>query len=265
MTSRRALLGAVASGMALPALAAPALPQCRAGTLYLTIDTGWGREAEAIAAVLRRREVKATLFLADEPDFRGGTTLGPAWAGFWRERAAEGMPSAAIPAGTGISAAMLGRTGCATPPAAPARAARCWTAPGCVPSWQKPIALLRQVAPEAQVLPLWRAPGGRTTPNALRLAAACGLRHQGWSANGFLGDELDSAAHPNKALLAQALRRTQDGEVLLMHWGVRSRRSPSGWCSRMWWQGLQARGFCFATLLKPDAFTFVHDSPRLVA
>ena len=32
---------------------------CPAGTLYLTIDTGWGREAEKIAEILRRRGVRA--------------------------------------------------------------------------------------------------------------------------------------------------------------------------------------------------------------
>jgi pimeloyl-ACP methyl ester carboxylesterase len=38
---------------------------------------------------------------------------------------------------------------------------------------------LRAAVPEAVVLPLWRAPGGITTPNALRMAEACGFRHQG--------------------------------------------------------------------------------------
>jgi peptidoglycan/xylan/chitin deacetylase (PgdA/CDA1 family) len=112
----------------------------------------------------------------------------------------------------------------------------------------RPIDTLRAMAPGANVLPLWRAPGGRTTPNALKLAAACGLRHQGWSARGFLGDELDSKAQPNRALLAQALSRTRDGEVLLMHWGVRSRREPFGLIFEEMVAELQARGFCFATL-----------------
>ena len=61
-------------------------------------------------------------------------------------------------------------------------------------------------------------------PGAVALARQCGLTHQGWTANGFLGDELDSGAHPNSALLARNLARIRDGEVLVMHWGVRSRR-----------------------------------------
>lgn len=256
--ARRALLRAALGGLAAlplagraPAqpLARPGLPQCRAGTLYLTIDTGWGREAEAIAEAMRARGVKATLFVADEPDFRGGRTLDEAWAPFWRARAAEGHAFAshtwrhwyfgADPGPGQVRYASRRGEGSAV-----------LDGDGLCAELARPVAALRALAPEARVLPLWRAPGGRTTPNALRLAAACGLRHQGWSANGFLGDELDSAAHPNAALLARALRGVRPDEVLLMHWGVRSRREPFGLVFPELLDGLLARGFCFATL--PD-------------
>ena len=98
------------------------------------------------------------------------------------------------------------------------------------------------------MIPLWRAPGGIVTPNAVRMASACGLRHQGWTANGFLGDELDSRTHPNAALRDRALRSVRDGEVLVMHWGVRSRRDPYAQVLDEVISGLQARGFCFAPL-----------------
>lgn len=111
-----------------------------------------------------------------------------------------------------------------------------------------PITRLRAAAPDAMVLPLWRAPGGITTPNAVRLAEACGLRHQGWTRNGFLGDELNSDTHPNTSLRDQALRNLRDGEVLVMHWGVRSRKDPYAHVFEEVVSGLQARGFCFATL-----------------
>ena len=107
---------------------------------------------------------------------------------------------------------------------------------------------LQQLAPEARVLPLWRAPGGITTPNALAMAAACGLRHQGWTANGFWGDELDSATHPNAELARRAIERTRDGEVVVMHWGIRSRRDPFAGVLEEVIVGLQARGLCFAAL-----------------
>ena len=102
--------------------------------------------------------------------------------------------------------------------------------------------------PDAVVLPLWRAPGGITTPNALRMAESCGLRHQGWTQNGFLGDELNSDAHPNAALRDRALRSVRDGEVLVMHWGVRSRKDPYANILEDVLAGLQARGFCFGQL-----------------
>jgi peptidoglycan/xylan/chitin deacetylase (PgdA/CDA1 family) len=197
---------------------------------------------------MRQREIRATLFLADEPDFRGGTTLGPGWADFWRERVAEGHAFASHTARHWYFSGDVGADRVRYASRRGPQGSEVLDGAGLCAELARPIDLLRQVAPAAQVLPLWRAPGGRTTPNALRLAAACGLRHQGWSANGFLGDELDSAAHPNKALLAQALRRTQDGEVLLMHWGVRSRREPFGLVFEDVVAGLQARGFCFATL-----------------
>lgn len=262
---RRGLLKAAAAALALPvaggsptrpALARPgrAGPEaagaaaCRGGTLYLTIDTGWSREAERIAEILRRRDVRATLFVADEPSFRGDTTLSDAWAPFWRARAAEGHVFASH---TWRHWYFRGDPGPGRVRYA-SRQARGGeeildTAALCA-ELERPVRRLRQMVPEAVVLPLWRAPGGITTPNALAMAEACGLRHQGWSANGFLGDELDSDKHPNRALLARNLRRIGEGEVLVMHWGVRSRREPFAGILDDLIAGLQARGFCFAPL-----------------
>ncbi len=241
---RRALL---AVGLASPALAGPALAQSCRGTLYLTIDTGWSREAEQLAEVLRRRQVRATLFVAHEPSFRGDRTLDASWAPFWRARAAEGH----------VFASHTWRHWYFTGDAGPGRtryvsrareggeildqAALC-------AELARPIEALRAMVPNAPVLPLWRAPGGIVTPEARRMAQACGLRHQGWSAHGFLGDELASEAHPNAALLRRNLANIRDGEVLVMHWGVRSRREPFAGIFDDLIGGLQARGFCFAPL-----------------
>ncbi len=60
-----------------------------AATVYLTIDTGNMEPAEQIAAILRKHQVKATFFLADEKTKRGDTSLDPAWAPFWRALAAD--------------------------------------------------------------------------------------------------------------------------------------------------------------------------------
>ena len=73
-------------------LAAPAVARAQpsGGTLYLTIDTGWSREADAIAATLRRHAIRATLFVANEPTHRGDRQLEEGWAPFWRARVEEG-------------------------------------------------------------------------------------------------------------------------------------------------------------------------------
>nr|WP_270938852.1 polysaccharide deacetylase family protein [Roseomonas sp. MO-31] len=242
---RRGLLGA-----GLAALAAPAVAQAPAGCagpVYLTIDTGWSREAEQIAAILKRRGVRATLFIADEPTFRGDTTLSDAWAPFWRARAAEGHVFASHtwrhwyfrgdPAAGQVN--FVARSGPGSEVLDQAKLCA---------ELARPVEALRRMAPEAVVLPLWRAPGGITTPNALRMAAACGLRHQGWTRNGFLGDELDSAQHPNAVLLRRNLANIRPGEVLVMHWGVRSRREPFAGIMEELVAGLLARGLCFETL-----------------
>ena len=96
--------------------------------------------------------------------------------------------------------------------------------------------------------PIWRAPGGRTTPNALAAAKACGYRHVGWSPAGFLGDELPSATHPNRALVEQAVRSVRDGDVLMMHLGIWSRQDPFAPMLDELLARLKGRGFCFATI-----------------
>lgn len=244
----RILVGCLAIAMLAPSgLAARTPAACGAGTIYLTIDTGWGREAERIADILKRRGIRATLFVANEPTHRGDRSLEPGWAEFWRARAAEGH----------VFASHTDRhwyfRGDPTPGEVrfvsfdKKNETRMDQAAMCR-ELNAPIERLRAAVPDAVVLPLWRAPGGITTPNALRMAEACGLRHQGWTANGFLGDELNSDAHPNAALRDRALRSIRDGEVLVMHWGVRSRKDPYANILEDVLAGLQAKGFCFGQL-----------------
>jgi peptidoglycan-N-acetylmuramic acid deacetylase len=229
-------------------LTAPGVAAARCkGVVYLTIDTGWGREAERIAAILRRRGIRATLFVADEPSFNGTTTLSDAWAPFWRARAAEGHVFASHtwrhwyfrgdPAPGRVRYVSRG-----------GRQAEVLDQEALCAELRRPTERLREMVPDAVILPLWRAPGGITTPNAIAMAEACGLRHQGWTANGFWGDELDSAAHPNAALAERAIRRTRPGEVVVIHWGVRSRQVPFAEVLEHVLEGLQARGLCFDVL-----------------
>jgi peptidoglycan-N-acetylmuramic acid deacetylase len=242
---RRAALALGAAGASAPGAGVSAA--AGAAPVYLTIDTGWSREAERIAAILAARGIRATLFVADEPTWRGDRTLDDAWAPFWRDRAHEGHAFASHtwrhwyfvgdPAPGRVRFAARDGGGAETLDAAALAA-----------ELARPVARLRALAPAATVLPLWRAPGGRLTPNARAMAAAAGLRHQGWTANGFWGDELESGAHPNVALAARAVERTRPGEVVVLHWGVRSRRDPFAQVLADVLDGLRARGLRFAVL-----------------
>jgi peptidoglycan/xylan/chitin deacetylase (PgdA/CDA1 family) len=240
---RRTLL----AGLAASSVASAAAASAARAPVYLTIDTGWSREAEQIAAILARRQVRATLFVADEPTFRGDRSLDEGWAPFWRARAAEGHVFASHTwrhwyfrgsAGPGrVHYAQRGGPGAEVLD----QATLC-------EELARPIQRLRTMVPGAQVLPLWRAPGGIVNGGVVELAAACGLRHQGWTANGFWGDELDSAAHPNSSLARRAIERTRPGEVVVLHWGVRSRREPFALVLEEVIAGLQSRGLHFAPL-----------------
>jgi peptidoglycan/xylan/chitin deacetylase (PgdA/CDA1 family) len=98
-------------------------------------------------------------------------------------------------------------------------------------------------------LPLFRAPGGKTSPALLRTARACGYAHVGWARAGFLGDELSSQAHPNAQLLQTALADIRPGDILMAHLGIWSRQDP--WAPAVLEPlilGLKQKGFCFATL-----------------
>ena len=98
-------------------------------------------------------------------------------------------------------------------------------------------------------LPLFRAPGGKTSPSLLAAAKQCGFAHVGWADAGFLGDELPSDKYPNALLLQRALKNIRTGDILMAHLGIWSRQDP--WAPAVLEpliEGLKAKGFCFATL-----------------
>ncbi len=152
------------------------------GTVYLTLDTGHMAPAEEMAAILRKHDVKATFFLANEKTRRGDTSLDPSWAGFWKARVAEGH-------GFG------------------SHTWRHWyfrqdvgNRVTYVPWGEKSGETLDQAGVCAEIRKseeafkamtgrgfdgIWRAPGGKLTPNASRFAESCGYRHVAWSAAGF--------------------------------------------------------------------------------
>ena len=104
-------------------------------------------------------------------------------------------------------------------------------------------------------LPLYRAPGGKTSPALLAAARQCGYLYVGWAPAGFLGDELPSDKYPNAVLLQRALRDVRPGDVLLAHLGIWSRQDP--WAPAVLEPlivGLKQRGFCFRTLSEHPAY-----------
>ena len=229
-------------------------PACQK-PVYLTFDTGHMGVAPLIADVLRREQVKVTFFLANEPTRSGGSSLDDEWAPWWKARAAEGH---AFASHTWSHVYWLAdeRGGFRMRPSAGPEAgkARHWTAAEYCAEIERPAARFATMT-GGRMLPIFRAPGGKTSPKLLAAARACGWTHAGWSAAGFLGDELPSERHPNAMLLERALRDLRSGDVLLAHLGIWSRKDA--WAPAVLEPliaGLKQRGFCFATLRENPAY-----------
>jgi len=250
--------------VALLALAAVSAAQegCR-GAVYLTLDTGNMRHAELIAETLRKHDVKATFFLANERTPRGDFSLDPTWAGFWKARAAEGHAFGTHTwrhgrfVADGASGAVRYR-----PQFGEAAGRTLTLAPAQVCEELRRVGVTFEAMTGRPLDPLWRAPGGHTTPNALAAAQACGFSHVHWAPAGFLGDELPSDQFPNEVLLKRALRDVRDGDVLMAHLGIWSRAEPFAPMLDPLIEGLKQRGLCFRTLLEHPRFRARPDVPR---
>lgn len=236
---------------------APAAAPC-GKPLYLTFDTGHMGVAPLVADVLKRQQVLVTFFAADEKTRDGGSSLGPEWAGWWKARANEGH---AFASHTLDHVYWRGDVPGAEPrfrvsPSQGPQAGQQFT-------WSagQYCEQIRQAADRLQSytgvrpLPLFRAPGGKTSPRLVAAAEACGFRHVGWAPAGFLGDELPSESHPNAALLDKALRDLRAGDILVAHLGIWSRKDP--WAPAVLEPliaGLKEKGFCFRTLREHPAY-----------
>lgn len=222
---------------------AGAADACR-GTVYLTLDTGGMHQAENIARILRKHDVRVTFFLANEKTFRGDWSLDASWTDYWKARVAEGHAFGSHTWHHGNFRADL--AGGAVRYVVNGKAQELDPAGVC--------GELDRVADRFKVLtgrgldPIWRAPGGRTTPNTLAAAKQCGYRHVHWADAGFLGDELPSDKYPNDVLLKRALANIRDGDILMAHLGIYSRKDPFAPMLDPLIAGLKSRGLCFATL-----------------
>nr|WP_325341345.1 polysaccharide deacetylase family protein [Xylophilus sp.] len=241
-------------------MSAPASGWAAAGCtkpLYLTFDTGHMEVAPLIADVLKREQVQVTFFAAQERTKQGDGSLGEHWAPWWKARAAEGHAFASHTYDHAYWRADLPGTPQRfriRPSAGPdAGKDQVMDAAGYCEELRRASRRLQEVTGE-KPLPLFRAPGGRTSPKLLASARACGYAHVGWAPAGFLGDELPSESFSNDALLDKALRNIKSGDILMAHLGIWSRRDP--WAPAVLeplLRGLKARGFCFETLREhPD-------------
>ncbi len=226
--------------------------------LYLTFDTGHMEVAPLVAEVLKRQNVRVTFFAANERTKVGDGSLGNHWAPWWKARAAEGHEFASL---TYNHVYWRGDLPGIEPkfriqPTAGALEGRefTWDAK----KYCEEIAYASERLQDftgKKPLPLFRAPGGKTSPRLLAVAKSCGFEHVGWSAAGFLGDELPSEKFSNEALLKKALRDIKRGDILMAHLGIWSRKDP--WAPTVLEpliMGLKDKGFCFATLRDHPAY-----------
>ena len=216
------------------------------GVVYLTMDTGHMQPAEEMAAVLNKYGVKATFFLANEKTKRGDTSLDPAWTAFWKARADEGH---AFGSHTWRHWIFRGDVGVdkVRYVAAGAKSGETLDAVGVCAELKKSETAFKAMTGRG-FDGIWRAPGGKLTPNATRFAAACGYRHVPWSAAGFSGDELSSDKFPSHALIKTQLANIKDGDILLWHLGIWSRKDPLYLRFDELIGGLKAKGLCFARI-----------------
>ena len=218
--------------------------------VYLTFDTGNMSVAEDVANTLRKHQIKVSFFLANEKTKRGDFSLDSSWKNYWSQLKKDGH-------------AFGNHTFHHTYFQKDLMRDRVLAKSQFGPSAGKSVELNTQgLCQELQLVndrfqsltgskldPIWRAPGGKVSQQYIEMGHACGYTHIGWSAVGFLGDELPSEKYSNAHLLDKALKGIRSGDVLMAHLGIWSRKDP--WAPAVLEPlivGLKKKGFCFATI-----------------
>jgi peptidoglycan/xylan/chitin deacetylase (PgdA/CDA1 family) len=246
---RAALFAAAAFPMAWGNATTDAPAACK-GTIYLTFDTGSQSQAKFIKDTLDKHHIKATFFMANEKTINGDYTLDPSWAPFWKSLVAEGHAFGThtfdhvyvqkdLPDGRIEMKPQFG---------ANAGKKLAWTPQQYCDELNRVATRFHELT-GANIDHFWRAPGGHLTPNLLKAGEACGYQHVGWADAGFSGDELPSEKWPNQMLLNRMLKNLKDGDIVMAHLGIWSRKDP--WAPAVLdplITGLEQKGFCFATL-----------------
>jgi peptidoglycan-N-acetylmuramic acid deacetylase len=264
---------ALAAGLAATCLMAASLSASAhaeapcAQPVYLTLDTGHMGVAPLVAEVLARQQVKVTFFLANERTQRvggrpEGSTLDEHWAPWWKSMAQAGHDFGSHTWDHLVWRADQGGSLLVQPTSGPQQGRKLTLTPAQYCAELAHSADRFQAMTGQPMRALFRAPGGKTSPQLLKVAQACGWHHVPWSAAGFLGDELPSDLYPNDRLLKQALRDIRPGDILLAHLGIWSRQDP--WAPAVLEPlivGLKARGLCFATLRDHPLYRSVGPAP----
>jgi peptidoglycan/xylan/chitin deacetylase (PgdA/CDA1 family) len=186
---------------------------------------------------------------------RGDYSLDPSWAPFWKARAAEGhaFGSHTFDHVYWLKDAPDGRLQVKPQFGAAAGKVQNWTPAQYCEEIKRVDSRFHELTGK-HLDPIWRAPGGKTSPRSLAAASACGYAHVGWAKAGFSGDELSSSAWPNAVLLEKSLRELRGGDIFMAHMGIWSRKDP--WAPanlEPLIAGLKQKGYCFATLREhPD-------------
>ncbi len=218
---------------------------CR-GTVYLTLDTGNMLPAEAMAAVLKKHDIKATFFLANEKTKRGDTSLDPSWTAFWKARADEGHAFGSHTWRHWVFKRDVGADKVSYI-AAGEKSGEILDEAGVCAELKRPESAFKAMTGQG-FDGVWRAPGGKLTPNVTRFAESCGFKHVPWSAAGFSGDELPSEKFPSDQLIKTQIRNIKDGDILLWHLGIWSRKDALYLRFDELINGLKAKGLCFARI-----------------
>ena len=219
-------------------------------TIFLTFDTGNMSVAQYIADTLRKHQVVATFFLANEKTFRGDMALDDSWKPFWQSLVADGHAFGSHTLhhtyfqkdGKNNEVFLKAQFG---PSAGKAFIADQFEVCRQIKSVDPVFSHLTG----SHIEPIWRAPGGKTSSRLLKMANACGYQHIGWSDAGFLGDELSSSQYSNESLLKKALEQLRNGDIAMAHLGIWSRKDP--WATGVLEpliEGLKSKGFCFAKI-----------------
>jgi len=230
-------------------------PVCK-GTIYLTFDTGSQSQAGFIEQTLARHHIQATFFLANEKTIHGDYSLDDGWRPLWQRLATEGHAF-----GTHtfdhvyVIRDLPGGKIEVKPQFGPDAGKKLQWTPAQYCEEMRRVDRRFEALTGRKLDALWRAPGGRMTPNLMKAGQACGYAHVSWAPAGFSGDELPSAAYPNAMLLKKALAGLRDGDIFLAHMGIWSRQDP--WAPAVLEpliSGLEQKGFCFATLRAHPAY-----------